>query len=53
MVEINLRRSEDKMYEPMRLYCDDKFAINITHNLLQHEKTKHMKVDRHFIKKNR
>ena len=36
----------------MRLFCDNKFAIDIAHNLVQHNKTKHIKVDRHFIKEN-
>jgi len=39
-----------KIDEPMRLYCDNKFAISIAHNPLQHDKTKHIEVDRHFIK---
>lgn len=36
--------------EPMRHYCDNKAAINIAHNLVQHDRTKHIEVDRHFIK---
>ncbi|RVW17569.1 Retrovirus-related Pol polyprotein from transposon RE1 [Vitis vinifera] len=35
---------------PMKLYCDDKSAINIAHNPIQHDKTKHIEIDRHFIK---
>jgi len=34
---------------PMRLYCDNKSAINITHNPIQHDRTKHVEVNRHFI----
>ena len=34
----------------MRLYCDNKFAISIAHNLVQYDRTKHIEVDRHFIK---
>ena len=34
----------------MRLYCDNKFAISIAHNPLQHDRTKHIEIDRHFIK---
>lgn len=34
----------------MRLYCDNKLAINIAHNLVQHDITKHIEADRHFIK---
>ncbi|GMI89878.1 hypothetical protein HRI_002657100 [Hibiscus trionum] len=35
---------------PMMLYCDNKSAINIAHNPVQHDRTKHVEVDRHFIK---
>lgn len=35
---------------PMRLYCDNKSAINIAHNPVQHDRMKHIEVDRHFIK---
>nr|CAN72166.1 hypothetical protein VITISV_004168 [Vitis vinifera] len=35
----------------IKLYFDNKeAAINITHNTLQHDRTKHVEVDRHFIK---
>jgi ATP sulfurylase len=34
----------------MRLYCDNKTAIGIDHNLVQHDRTKHVEIDRHFIK---
>lgn len=34
----------------MRLYCDNKFAISIAHNPVQHDRTKHVEIDRHFIK---
>ena len=34
----------------MKLYCDNKSAINIAHNPVQHDRTKHIEVDRHFIK---
>ena len=34
----------------MKLYCDNKSAIDITHNLVQHDRTKHVEVDKHFIK---
>ena len=32
----------------MKLYCDNKTAI--THNPVQHYKTKQVKIDKHFIK---
>ena len=34
----------------LRLYCDNKSAISIAHNLVQHDQTKYIEVDRHFIK---
>ncbi|WMV55458.1 hypothetical protein MTR67_048843 [Solanum verrucosum] len=34
----------------MRLYCDNKSTISIAHNPVQHDRTKHIEVDRHFIK---
>lgn len=34
----------------MNLYYDNKVAINITHDPVQHDRTKHVEVDRHFIK---
>ena len=35
---------------PIRLYCDNKAAISIAHDPVQHDRTKHVEVDRHFIK---
>jgi len=35
---------------PMQLLCDNQSAISITHNLVQHDCTKHVKIDSHFIK---
>lgn len=35
---------------PMHLYCDNKAAISIAHNQVQHDRTKHIEVDRHFIR---
>lgn len=37
--------------KPMSLHCDNKAAIKITCNLVQHDHTKHVKVNYHFIKK--
>lgn len=34
----------------MKLYCDNKSTINIAHNPIQHDRTKHIEIDRHFIK---
>ena len=35
----------------MKLYCDKKSVISIAHNLVQHDRTKHIEIDMHFIKK--
>ena len=34
----------------MKLYCDNKLAIDIAHDPVQHYHTNHVEVDRHFIK---
>jgi len=36
--------------DAMKLYCDNKSAIEIAHNPVQHDRTKHVEIDRHFIK---
>lgn len=35
---------------PMKVYCDNKSAIAIAHNLVLHDRTKHVEIDKHFIK---
>lgn len=35
---------------PICLYYDNKAAISIAHDLMQHDRTKHVEVDCHFIK---
>ncbi|RDY01552.1 Copia protein, partial [Mucuna pruriens] len=32
------------------LFCDNNPTMNIAHNLVQHDRTKHIEIDRHFIK---
>jgi hypothetical protein len=34
----------------MLLYCDNQVAQEKANNLVQHDQTKHIEVDRHFIK---
>ncbi|WJX66879.1 hypothetical protein P8452_51386 [Trifolium repens] len=39
-----------KIELPSKLYSDSKAAISIAHNPVQHDRTKHIEIDRHFIK---
>ena len=41
-----------ELTDSMKLYCDNKAAISIAHNPVQHDRTKHVEIDRHFIKEN-
>ncbi|RVW62922.1 Retrovirus-related Pol polyprotein from transposon RE1 [Vitis vinifera] len=36
--------------QPIRLFCNNKAACDIAHNPVQHDRTKHVEVDRFFIK---
>ena len=35
---------------PMKLFCNNKVAVSIANNPVQHDRTKHVEIDRHFIK---
>ncbi|TYK23127.1 Cysteine-rich RLK (receptor-like protein kinase) 8 [Cucumis melo var. makuwa] len=35
---------------PLKLFCDNKVTISIANNPVQHDRTKHVEIDRHFIK---
>uniref|UniRef100_F6HBQ8 ABC-type xenobiotic transporter n=1 Tax=Vitis vinifera TaxID=29760 RepID=F6HBQ8_VITVI len=35
---------------PMKLYCDNKAVISVAYNPVLHDRTKHVEVDKHFIK---
>jgi hypothetical protein len=49
-LKILLKELEYDYKDSMRLYCDNKAAINIAHNPVQHDQTKPIEIDRHFIK---
>lgn len=49
-LKIILKDLKIKWDGPMRLYCDNKTAISIAHNPVQPDRTKHIEIDRHFIK---
>src|ERR1044072_604750 len=36
--------------EPMKVFCDNLAAISIAKNHVHHDRTKHVEIDRHFIK---
>jgi hypothetical protein len=36
--------------EKIKLWCDSKSTINIANNPVQHDRTKHVEIDRFFIK---
>src|SRR4051812_14959001 len=45
LVELRLFKGE-----PLQLWCDNKSAINIANNPVQHDRTKHVEIGRFFIK---
>ena len=49
-IKILLRDLRLEPTDSMRLHCDNKAAISIAHNPVQHDRTKHVEIDRHFIK---
>ncbi|RDX82784.1 Copia protein, partial [Mucuna pruriens] len=36
--------------KPIKLFCDNNSTISISHNPVQHDRTKHIEIERHFIK---
>ena len=40
------------MKPSIKLYCDNKAAINISLNSVQHDRTKYLEVDKYFINEN-
>lgn len=38
--------------QPITLFCDNRFAEYIAHNQVYHERTKHLKLDRYYIREN-
>jgi hypothetical protein len=45
-----LEKLKMKIELPMKLYSDSKADISIAHNPVQHDKTKHIEIDHHFIR---
>ena len=49
-LRIILEKLRIPIHMPMKLYCDNKAAIRITQNPIQHDRMKHAEIDKHFIK---
>ncbi|CAN6440401.1 unnamed protein product [Victoria cruziana] len=49
-IKILLQDIGIRLEEPMRLYCDNKVAINLSNNHVLYDRTKHIELDRHFIR---
>jgi ATP sulfurylase len=49
-LQVLLVELELHLHGPLMLYCDNKATIYIANNLVQHDRTKHIKIDHHFIK---
>ena len=45
-----LEELKKPMNLPMKQYCDNKAAISIAQNPVQYDRTKHVEINRHFIK---
>ncbi|RDX90757.1 Copia protein, partial [Mucuna pruriens] len=49
-MKIILDNLEVKYEGPIKLFCDNNLDISIAHNSVQHDRTKHIEIYRHFIK---
>jgi hypothetical protein len=52
LIWLQILLSELKLFrdKPSMLYYDNKAAIDIANNPVHHDRTKHIEIDRHFIK---
>ena len=50
MVKNLMQELHIEQTSPMKLYYDSKAAYDIFHNPIQHDRIKHVDIDRHFIK---
>ena len=49
-LKILLKELGVTMEGSLKIYCDNKAATDISHNPIHHDRTKHVEVDRHFIR---
>ncbi|RDY08252.1 Copia protein, partial [Mucuna pruriens] len=49
-IKIILDDIKVKYERPIKLFCDNNSTISIAYNSIQHDKTKHIEIDKHFIK---
>ncbi|RDY07691.1 Copia protein, partial [Mucuna pruriens] len=49
-MEIILDDLKVKYEGPIKLFYDNNLTISIAHNLVQHDRTKYIEIDKHFIK---
>ena len=49
-LQIVLEDLKIPIQKPIELLCDNQSAISIAHNPVQHDRTKHIEIDRHFLK---
>lgn len=50
MAEKNFRKHKNRGDDPIRVYCDEKSTISITYNPVQQYRSKHIEIDKYFIK---
>ena len=50
MVENSPTITKDESRKSDQLWCGNKSTINIANNSIQHDRTKHIEIDRFFIK---
>ena len=52
MAERLLNELKISVDKSMKMFCDNQASISIAKNPVHHDKTKHVEVNRHFIKEN-
>ncbi|RDX82675.1 Copia protein, partial [Mucuna pruriens] len=50
LLDLMRKQNSEPWHRAYLLFCDNNSAISIAHNPVQHDRTKHIEIDRHFIK---